>query len=112
MDLWREIVGWAGSALLITSLMQPTISRLRWVNLGASTLLMAYNLLLGSAPMVALNVTLIVINCVYLFQARRAARAASETVPASDPASAPDPTEVPDRHPSRADREKARTWND
>jgi hypothetical protein len=114
MDLWREIVGWAGSALLITSLMQPTISRLRWVNLGASTLLMAYNLLLGSAPMVALNVTLIVINCVYLFRARRAARAASEpiVVSAPDPASAPDPTEVPDRHPSRADREKARTWND
>lgn len=71
-DLWREIVGWAGSALLIASLLQPTISRLRWVNLGASALLMIYNVLMGSAPMVALNVTLILINCGYLIAARRA----------------------------------------
>lgn len=75
MDLWREIVGWAGSAFLIISILQPTISRLRWLNLGASSLLMAYNLMLGSAPMVALNITLIAINCWYLFVVARAARA-------------------------------------
>ncbi|MFJ4222951.1 hypothetical protein [Microbacterium sp. NPDC089695] len=98
MDLWREIVGWAGSALLITSLMQPTISRLRWVNLGASTLLMAYNLLLGSAPMVALNVTLIAINVVYLIRGARAARTArAETT--STPI--PDSTEASVRQPRR-----------
>jgi hypothetical protein len=74
MEFWREIVGWAGSALLITSLLQSTILRLRWVNLGASALLMVYNLLMGSAPMVALNVTLILINCGYLIAARRRAR--------------------------------------
>lgn len=79
MDVWREIVGWAGSALLIVSLLQPTILRLRWVNLGASALLMSYNLLLGSAPMVALNITLILINCWYLFRAARAARMAGAT---------------------------------
>lgn len=76
MDPWREIVGWAGSALLIISILQPTISRLRWLNLGASTMLMAYNLMLGSAPMVALNITLIAINCWYLYVYTRSARAA------------------------------------
>ncbi|MEV4737625.1 MULTISPECIES: hypothetical protein [unclassified Microbacterium] len=103
MDLWREIVGWVGSALLITSLMQPTISRLRWVNLGASSLLMAYNLLLGSAPMVALNVTLIAINCVYLFRGARAARAARDALPAdADQTPTPDPAEeASDRQTSR-----------
>lgn len=99
MDLWREIVGWAGSALLITSLMQPTISRLRWVNLGASSMLMVYNLLLGSAPMVALNVTLIAINCVYLFRATRAARAARAANAEPDPT--PDHTEASARPSSR-----------
>lgn len=96
MQLWVEIVGWAGSALLITSLMQSTISRLRWVNLGASSLLMAYNLMLGSAPMVALNVALIVINCVYLFKAARASRAAR-----ADVSPALEPTEESDRHVRR-----------
>lgn len=76
MDPWREIVGWAGSALLIVSILQPTISRLRWLNLGASALLMGYNLMLGSAPMVALNITLIAINCWYLFVYTRSVRAA------------------------------------
>lgn len=104
MDLWREIIGWAGSALLVASLMQPTLSRLRWVNLAASTLLMAYNLLLGSAPMVALNVALMVINCVYLIRARRSAGlgetdAASAPGPSSDPAA--EPVEASDRHTSR-----------
>ena len=77
MDAWREVVGWAGSALLIVSILQPTISRLRWLNLGASALLMGYNLMLGSAPMVALNITLIAINCWYLFVYTRSARAAA-----------------------------------
>lgn len=36
---------------------------------------MAYNLMLGSAPMVALNITLIAINCWYLFVVARTARA-------------------------------------
>ncbi|MDQ0727640.1 hypothetical protein [Microbacterium sp. W4I20] len=83
MDAWREIVGWAGSALLIVSILQPTISRLRWLNLGASLLLMGYNLLLGSAPMVALNITLILINCWYLFVHIRRGR--TKTAPTLEP---------------------------
>ncbi|MGS0561613.1 hypothetical protein [Microbacterium aurugineum] len=96
MDLWREIVGWAGSALLIVSLLQPTISRLRWLNLGASSLLMGYNLMLGSAPMVALNITLIAINCWYLFVYTRSARAARLRVATVDGLS-----EASDRQTSR-----------
>ncbi|PRA82338.1 hypothetical protein [Microbacterium sp. MYb66] len=93
MDPWREIVGWAGSALLIVSILQPTISRLRWLNLGASAMLMAYNLMLGSAPMVALNITLIAINCWYLFVYTRSARAARVR-----PAVADGPSEASERH--------------
>lgn len=104
MDLWREIVGWVGSALLIASLMQPTISRLRWVNLGASSLLMAYNLMLGSAPMVALNVTLIAINCVYLFRGARAARA-TRAAAAAEPTTIPD---IPDPAEEASDRQTSR----
>jgi hypothetical protein len=93
MDPWREIVGWAGSALLIVSILQPTISRLRWLNLGASAMLMAYNLMLGSAPMVALNITLVAINCWYLFVYTRSARAARVR-----PAVADGPSEASERH--------------
>ncbi|TPW77459.1 YgjV family protein [Schumannella soli] len=83
-----EAVGWAGSLLLIVSLVQTRIVRLRWINLFACGLLLAYNLWLPSWPMVAMNAALVVINVVNLVRLRRAGRSvAAESASTAAPTS-------------------------
>jgi hypothetical protein len=59
---WLDIVGWAGSALLIYSVMQARVLRFRVLNLVASAILAGFNAVLEIWPMVAMNVALCVIN--------------------------------------------------
>lgn len=59
---WLDVLGWAGSALLIYSLMQERVLRFRWLNLVASVVLVIFNAVLGIWPMVAMNVVLAGIN--------------------------------------------------
>jgi hypothetical protein len=59
---WLEVLGWAGSALLIYSLMQARVLRFRLLNLLACLILVIFNGLLGIWPMVAMNVALVGIN--------------------------------------------------
>jgi hypothetical protein len=63
---WLEIVGWTGSALLVWSLLQTRVLRLRAINLLGCVVLIAYNGTLRVWPMVGLNVTLALINLWYL----------------------------------------------
>jgi hypothetical protein len=57
-----EILGWVGSALLVYSVLQTRILRLRLFNGVASELLVIFNAAIAVWPMVALNVTLTAIN--------------------------------------------------
>jgi hypothetical protein len=59
---WLDALGWAGSALLIYSLLQARVLRFRVLNLVASLVLVAFNALLGIWPMVAMNAVLAGIN--------------------------------------------------
>ena len=61
-DTLFDVLGWGGSLLLVISLVQTRIDRLRWINLAACVLLIVYNLWLGSWPMVAMNTALVAIN--------------------------------------------------
>ncbi|WP_422752250.1 hypothetical protein [Micromonospora sp. WMMD708] len=63
---WLELVGWAGSALLVWSLLQTRILRLRALNLVGCLILIGYNAAVQVWPMVGLNVVLAVINVWYL----------------------------------------------
>ncbi|MFD6757317.1 hypothetical protein [Micromonospora gifhornensis] len=63
---WLELVGWTGSALLVWSLLQTRILRLRAVNLIGCLVLIGYNGALRVWPMVGLNIVLAVINLWYL----------------------------------------------
>jgi hypothetical protein len=65
-DVALEAVGWAGSALVVWSLLQSRILRLRWLNLAGSLVLTGFNAVLGVWPMVGLNAALAVINVVQL----------------------------------------------
>ncbi len=59
---WLDALGWAGSVLLVYSLLQTRVLRFRALNLLASSILVVFNALLGIWPMVAMNTVLAGIN--------------------------------------------------
>lgn len=65
-SVWWEVVGWVGSGVLVLSLLQSRVLRLRQLNLVASVLLVAYNGVLQIWPMVAMNVAISAINIGHL----------------------------------------------
>lgn len=67
---WLEALGWVGSAILVWSLLQAQLSRLRLLNLAGSLVLVVYNGLVGVWPMVALNVVLSAVNIWHLVRSR------------------------------------------
>jgi hypothetical protein len=63
-----DVIGWAGSALLVWSLLQTRLLRLRALNLLGCLVLIGFNAAVGVWPMVGLNVVLAVINVWYLWR--------------------------------------------
>jgi hypothetical protein len=63
---WVQALGWAGSALLIVSLLQTRILRFRLLNLTASLTLVVFNGLVQVWPMVAMNVVTASINITFI----------------------------------------------
>ena len=68
MSWLLEIVGWTGSALLVWSLLQTRIVRLRALNLVGCLILIGYNGAIRVWPMVGLNAVLAGINVWYLWR--------------------------------------------
>jgi len=66
-----DVLGWLGSILVVTSLIQRDLRRLRQVNLAASIALGVFNIVLGIWPMIVLNVVLAVVNGWHLYVASR-----------------------------------------
>lgn len=69
-DWMLETLGWVGSAVLVLSILQTTLVRLRWLGLCAAVLLVIYNLLVASWPNLGLNLAVAVIHAFYLVRAR------------------------------------------
>ncbi|WP_127127843.1 YgjV family protein [Georgenia sp. SYP-B2076] len=65
---WLEIVGWVGSAIVVWSMMQQRILRLRLINLVGCVIQIVYNGLLEVWPVAALNLVLAVIQVVNLYR--------------------------------------------
>ena len=61
-DHWLDVLGWGGSALLVFSLLQSSVLRLRALNLVACLILVVFNSVIGVWPMVAMNAVLAAIN--------------------------------------------------
>jgi hypothetical protein len=68
---WLDALGWAGSAVLVWSLLQARILRLRALNLVGSIVLLIFNGLIQVWPMVGLNAVLAGINVFYLVRLLR-----------------------------------------
>jgi uncharacterized protein with PQ loop repeat len=66
-----EVLGWVGSALLLYSVLQTCILRLRLFNGVASALFVIFNAAIAVWPIVALNVTLTATNVFYIVRLLR-----------------------------------------
>jgi len=70
-DHWLDLFGWAGSALLIVSLLQARVLRFRVLNLTAGLMLVAFNALIAVWPMVAMNIATSGINVWFIVRMLR-----------------------------------------
>jgi hypothetical protein len=61
-----QLLGWAGSALLVYSVLQTRILRLRILNGVAAAVLAIFNAAIAVWPMVAMNLVLTAINAFYV----------------------------------------------
>lgn len=68
---WLEIIGWAGSALVVVSLTQARVLRFRVLNLVGAVLATGYNAVLGIWPFVAMNGVIAVIDVYWLVRLQR-----------------------------------------
>ena len=57
-----QVIGWAGSVLLVVSLLQTRVLRLRALNLVAAVVLVGFNASIAVWPMTAVNVAIAAIN--------------------------------------------------
>lgn len=73
-----EIAGWIGSGLIVLSMMQQRILRLRAINLAGSVIHVVYNGVLGVWPVAGLNVVLSVIQVVNLSRLLRTRHSAAD----------------------------------
>jgi hypothetical protein len=71
MDTLLEIFGYIGSGLILVSLMMTSVEKLRWFNISGSVISAIYAMILGTWPVVVLNVGTISINVVQIIRLRR-----------------------------------------
>lgn len=82
---WVEVIGWTGSVMLIVSLLQTRVLRLRVLNTMAAVVLVVYNALIMVWPMVTMNAAIVVINIVQMGRLRSALHAEGYTLLEVDP---------------------------
>ena len=68
MNLWLEIFGYIGSALVVISLLMTSVVKLRVLNTLGSVISGTYALIIGSFPLMLMNVSLIIINVYNLYK--------------------------------------------
>lgn len=71
LDHWLDLLGWGGSVLLVYSLLQSSVLRLRVLNLIACVVLIVFNALLSVWPMVGMNLALVAINAWFVVRMLR-----------------------------------------
>ena len=71
---WWEIIGWTGSALVVISLIVPSIRRFRTLNFLGSLIATVYNAVFGIWPYAAMNAVIAVIDAYWLYRLSRGGR--------------------------------------
>ena len=68
MNIYLEIFGYVGTALVLMSMMMTSLTKLRIVNMAGSVISATYAALSNTWPVVLLNVGMILINAVQLLR--------------------------------------------
>lgn len=66
-----EFIGYAGTALILLSMVMTSVTWLRWLNLAGSVFSMTYGLLTDTMPTFWLNICLVLINGIQLLRIYR-----------------------------------------
>lgn len=70
MNIYLEIFGYIGSALILISMMMTSVEKLRWLNVAGSVISVIYGMFCNTWPVVLLNLGIIIINLVQLIRLR------------------------------------------
>lgn len=71
MRMFLEIFGYVGSGLILLSMMMTSVEKLRWFNISGSMISLIYGAIMGTWPVVFLNVGTITINVVQIIRLHR-----------------------------------------
>ena len=71
MNVFYEIIGYTGTALILLSMMMTSVARLRILNISGSVFSMIYGALCGAWPVFLLNICMIAVNVVQLIRLRK-----------------------------------------
>ena len=73
MNIWLEVFGYVGMALVLLSMMMTNTVRLRTINLAGAVVCMIYGILTSTWPTALLNLGLGTIQIVQLIRLKRKA---------------------------------------
>ncbi|TAH55798.1 MAG: hypothetical protein EWM51_00925 [Treponema sp.] len=68
MDVYINLLGYAGSFIILISLTMKSIVKLRWINAAGSLLFVIFAFLTKSTPTIVMNIGIIVIDLWYVFK--------------------------------------------
>ena len=74
MNIYLELFGYLGTALVLMSMMMTSLTKLRIVNMAGSVVSMIYAMLVNTWPVVLLNAGMILINGLQLLRLARKAK--------------------------------------
>lgn len=66
MNIYLEIFGYIGMALILVSMLMTSLKKLRWFNLCGSVVSMIYGALTSTWPTALLNLCLFIVNIIQL----------------------------------------------
>lgn len=80
MNIYLEVFGYIGSALILISMMMTSVEKLRWLNISGSVISVIYGAVCGTCPVVFLNLGIIIINLVQIVRLHRKKSVKEETI--------------------------------
>ena len=70
MNIYLEIFGYLGTALVIISMLMTDINKLRIINISGGVISLIYAICVNTMPVVVLNATLVTINTIQLVRSK------------------------------------------
>lgn len=71
MNIYLEIFGYIGTALVLSSMLMTNINKLRILNMSGSAVSIIYAILVNTWPVVLLNSGMFLINLIQLIQVKK-----------------------------------------